>query len=86
MSNLILPESMKEECIVPFPFINKIPEQILRQVAWALATAVTNKDGPSADKALIQLMMEVDIAGKKITEEQEAKKKKKEKKSDKKAK
>ncbi len=85
MSELILPDRLKQETIIPFQFINKIPEQILRQICWALATATTNENGPEADKALIQLMMEVDMAGKAINAEQEAKKREKKERKAKKA-
>jgi len=87
MSKLILPEHLKTELVIPMQFINKIPEQILRHTSWLLANAVANRNGSDADKALIQLMMEVDIAGKKINAENDAKEaKRKEKKRDKRVK
>lgn len=85
MSELILPEHLKKTTLIPMPFVNKIPEMTLRQIAWGLVNSIVNDDVRTADNLLVQLMMEVDLAGKAInddiekrkTEKVEKKKKKK---------
>jgi len=50
--------------IIPLDFIKAIPYKELCLINRRLAMAVLNNDAKAADKALIQLMMEIDMAGK----------------------
>lgn len=50
--------------IIPLDFIKAIPYDELCLICRRLAMAVVNGDAKAADNALIQLLMEVDMAGK----------------------
>jgi hypothetical protein len=50
--------------IIPLDFIKAIPYEELCLICRRLAIGVVNNEPASADRALLQLMMEIDMAGK----------------------